>query len=147
MGAVWEKISNLVVTIFGKDAIKANKPKTKYTEKELEMVLEEEVKKKIGGSNSRSSISFITSFPGEYVARVNDDFTGNFFSRAELCPRCNSYSLSLENHQPQSVTIPSASAIDQFLYHKPSNLYRCSNCNLELTRKEYEIAKKLKNIK
>lgn len=47
MGTVWEKISIQAVSIFGKDLIKANKPKKKYSEEELEKVLIEEVKKKI----------------------------------------------------------------------------------------------------
>lgn len=140
MGTVWEKISNQAVSIFGDDLIRANKPKKKYSEEELEEVLTEEVKKKI--KTARENWPFFGVGDGR-VKIQNSVFTvrpSSFSSvlgfYGERCPRCGAEEFSLDE-----------SGSDPFIPYSPSrtfsDLYKCRNCNLELTRKEYEIAKKL----
>lgn len=135
MGTVWEKISTLAVAIFGRDLIKANRPKTKYSEDELEKVLTEEVKKKIISPNTtRTNIFFV------YPPDINKLTVSPFNVSGEKCPRCGSYSFSLESLiNPDSFR----ATVNLLTQHSISDLYKCTNCHLELTRKEYEIAKKI----
>lgn len=137
MGTVWEKISTQAVSIFGKDLIKANKPKKKYSEEQLEKVLTEEVKRKIKSTKSEY---------GRFALNNNMYPVPNYMSvfglTGEKCPRCDSYEFSLDGP---------GSNLDAFVvtgvYGQPMNfsdLYKCKKCGLELTKKEYAIAKKLK---
>ncbi len=133
MGTVWEKISKQAIDLFGKVIIKANKPKKKYTETELEEVLKKEIEKKIKKQDTLYGITF------PYEDHVRYSFTLG----GEECPRCGSYGFSIED-STSNVFNPTIS-----LYSKgmASDLYKCKKCYLELTRKEYEIAKKLKEAK
>ena len=144
MGTVWEKISAQGLSLFGKDLIKANKPKKKYSEEELEKVLIEEVRKKIQSTREEYGTSFgvtrgfainnelpLTSRFSTYNSVLG--FTG------EECPRCGSYDFYLDEPNPNVFTLVYSSS------RTFSDLYKCQRCNLELTKKEYEIAKKLKS--
>lgn len=138
MGTVWEKISKLVFASFSKNAIKASRSKKliqKYSEEELEKVLIEEVRKKIE-SNKYSSVlySFINPIG------INENIYSSMSFGGEVCPRCGSFGFSAENSPTNYDTI-----IGWGLTNNPTDLYRCQKCNLELTRKEYEIAKKIKD--
>ncbi len=149
MGTVWEKISIQAISIFGKNLIKDNKPKKKYSEEELEKVLTEEVKKKIESITQDYD-------PIEYIhtrnfrvqppnIQIQDQFS--MYNSAlngfigERCPRCGSYDFSLNMPDLNWPSFPSMYNYNQIF----SDLYKCKKCNLELTAKEYEIAKKLKN--
>ncbi|KKR60954.1 MAG: hypothetical protein UU01_C0031G0014, partial [Parcubacteria group bacterium GW2011_GWA2_40_37] len=57
----------------------------------------------------------------------------------ESCPRCGAYSFSLDEINSGVISLSSIYNAGTF-----SDLYKCKSCNLELTKKEYEIAKKLK---
>ena len=131
MGTVWEKISAQAVSVFSKALIKANKPRKKYSEEELEKVLIEEVKKKIESNESEYSFPRFTT----------DEIHSSSFNSNEKCPRCGSYEFSTDgilnsNIFSPTVVFPSIRNV--------SDLYKCKICHLELTIKEYEIAKKLK---
>jgi len=135
MGTVWEKISNLAVTIFGKDLIKANKPKKKYSEEELEKVFMNEVETKIQPTNEDDRSHYL----GMYSYDISNSFGYHHFSD-EKCPRCGFYGFSLDSSQNiDTIAV-------QFYMPRGgiTDLYKCKRCNLELTRKEYEIAKKIR---
>lgn len=136
MGTVWEKISAQAVSIFGNELIKANKPKKKYSEEELEKVLIEEVKTKIKSTQSDYSLFRNLS---AYSSHHYDFLTAT----GEKCPRCDSYGFSLESSVPDIYSVASAGLLTP-VSRNYSDLYKCKSCNLELTRKEYEIAVKLK---
>ncbi len=146
MGTVWEKISVQAVSIFGKDLIKSNKPKKKYSEEELEKVLIEEVKKKIQ-STEYNPFSSVTIRGFNHRNLITSDrlsiHTPNAFSlmgSGDQCPRCDSFEFYLDSQSLNAVSLSSL-----YEYGKTfSDLYKFKNCNLELTKKEYEIAKKLK---
>ncbi|MBX4200588.1 hypothetical protein KW786_00505 [Candidatus Parcubacteria bacterium] len=145
MGTVWEKISNIIIALFNKQAIGTDKPKKaikKYSEGELEKVLFEEVKKKIekvnydspfAGLAIRSMDFSMTALPME---NMGDAYRTSF--GGELCPRCDSFGFSKDNPDTFFSGVVT-------LYNRRSGLYKCSKCHLELTDKEYEIAKKIKN--
>ena len=157
MGTVWEKISTQAVSIFGKDLIKANKPKKKYSEEELEKVLIEEVKKKIQSTGTEYDSlglvykDFIIPSPSAVSHSavslgINRDYqlpSSVFALSGEQCPRCGSYSFSLDEANLGVISLASLSSVHN-LFGTFSDLYKCKSCNLELTKKEYEIAKKLK---
>lgn len=145
MGTIWEKISSEVTSIFGADKIKSSKPKKKYTEEELENVLREEVRKKIQDSNSHyydNNFSGYTLCQSPDVYSIGLDPVCNS-SLTERCPRCGNYSFS-NNNSPFVEINPVLSSFD--FSKKLVDLYKCNICSLELTRKEYEIAKKIKNF-
>ena len=132
MGTVWGKISEEVISLFGKNEIKFSRPKKRYTESELETVLIEEVRKKIKNENENpfsSTLRFVSA----------PEFSDNLLSpySEKRCPRCGSYSFVLKksNNAPYE---------GLSLYSGIANLYLCNECNLELTQKEYEIAKNIK---
>lgn len=134
MGTVWEKISAQAVSIFSRKFIKANKPKKKYSEEELEKVLIEEVKKKIESQqNYLDDVFNVQSIHSAY-----DSLNIN----GEKCPRCGTYGFFIDTSNSD---IFSATSVDMYNpIRTSSDLYKCKKCNLELTRKEYEIAKKIK---
>lgn len=137
MGTVWEKISAQAISVFGKNLIKAKKPKEKYSKEELEKVLVEQVRKKIESCNSKyenylNTLSFARSRP--YLGFSN--------VASETCPRCGEYGFSKDG---QSVNGFEFSTVSINPFGASSDLYKCNKCNLELTEKEYEIAKKLKS--
>lgn len=132
MGTVWERISAIAISIFGQELIKSSIPKKKYSEEELENVLIEEVKKKIAYLKKTNGLPLAYSI-------LNEDFPALF--SGEKCPRCGSYGFSVDNTENSST----------FTYrytdglHSMADLYKCKECHLELTRKEFEIAKKEKS--
>lgn len=138
MGTVWEKISNQAISIFGKDTIKENKPRKKYSEEELEKVLTEEVKTKIESiKDTYGKIAYTTDVV------CSTPIYGNAFIlgyAGEKCPRCRSYEFSLDESNSDMFLLTSA-----YGTNRTFGLYKCRKCGLELTEKEYEIAKKLKN--
>ena len=140
MGTVWEKISTQAVSLFGKDSIKANKPKKKYSEKELEDVLIQEVKTKI---QSKSGLYEFSPFSdSNLISNPSYLYSSVYSVAAEDCPRCGASDFSLD---AQDSNIFAATNINVFGLSKTfTDLYKCKKCNLELTKKEYEIAKKIK---
>jgi len=135
MGTVWEKISAQAISIFGKDLIKANKPKKKYSEEELEKVLIEEVRKKIENPEN----DYIFPYANNEILAYSP-FTNN-----EICPRCGSYGFSTDNSINSDTYLSAVSPVSFLSRHGISDLYKCQRCHLELTKKEYEIAKEIKS--
>ncbi|MDP2856264.1 MAG: hypothetical protein Q8N90_04115 [bacterium] len=135
MGTIWEKISIIAIFLFGKETIKSGRPRKKYTEKELEQVLEDEVRKMIQPpSNNAFAFATLSS-----LASIASPSTLSILANKKKCPRCGSYSLSLDNRP-----ISAYNLTDQgFVLDAGSNLYKCDNCHLELTEKQYEITKKI----
>ena len=135
MGTVWEKISKIAISILGKEQIKASKPVKKYSKEELENVLIEQVKKKIGQSGGG-----LTAFHRLSLGLpVNYQTSAGQFSASEKCPRCGElgFARGITGENQGLVTLSIYSPATQ------SDLYVCRHCNLELTEKEYEIAKKI----
>jgi len=131
MGTVWGKISEEVTLFFGSENIKVSKPAKKYTEKELENVLTEEVRKKI-----KDSRNLWNNFSATNLVHASMTKSFNPFMYAgEQCPRCGAYGFSSENSLFEMPQVYINSGI--------SDLYKCKECNLELTKKEFEIAKKI----
>jgi hypothetical protein len=152
MGTIWEKVSSQAQLLFGGESIKTSKPKEKYTEEELENVLIEEVRKKIKSIKKWDKFYFNSN---NGVLRPIGDHNGLIYPRynssgsfllSDSCPRCHSLSFSLDvensNIVPirDTVSISLKSIYDGVMF---SDLYKCKDCGLELTRREYDIAKKL----
>lgn len=137
MGTIWEKISKKAVGLFGKRMIKARKPQKKYTEEELEKILTNELMEEVRKKIERRGYSYYGSYSAFDLDRV-DYARGALYSFSpfgeEKCPRCGSYSFSREDRNYEPISIRSTF----------SDLYKCKKCNLELTEKEYEMAKKIK---
>ncbi|MBT6068190.1 hypothetical protein HOG48_00365 [Candidatus Peregrinibacteria bacterium] len=129
MGTVCVGISAQAISTFGKDVIKSNKPKKKYSETELKNVLIEEVKKKI---ERRKGVGLSIS------PYIHNDFDSLYSTSFEKCPRCGANGFSIDDSNSCFTGTFIAS-----MNYGASDLYRCKSCNLELTRKEYEIAKEL----
>lgn len=137
IGTVWEKISIQAISIFGKDLIKANKPKKKYSEEELEKVLTAEVRTKIKSiKNELGTFSL-----NNYMYPI-PNYMSAYGVTGEKCPRCDAYEFSLDEPSPTLDALLVTGVYGQRINF--SDLYKCKKCGLELTRKEYEIAKKLK---
>ena len=131
MGSVWEKrVEPLAVSFFGKRNIKQVKPTKKYSEQELYTVLANEVREKIKvmGSQYYFDTVFTTS------DKVYDGYGRGGLHIGESCPRCLKSTFGHKNLQP----FPSFSGS-----FGNSNLYKCTACGLELTQKEFDIAKEL----
>lgn len=143
MGTVWEKISAQAIFTFGKSLIKANKPKNKYSKTELEKVLIDEVRKKIESykDNVYDGL-FHTPTVAAFTAQNNPLFVSSLSEINEKCPRCGAYGFAIGGQSPSPFNISTISICQP---GSSSDLYKCNKCNLELTEKEYEIAKKLKN--
>lgn len=141
MGTIWEKISKQAIKLFGSDIIKKGTPRKKYTEEELERVLEEEVRVKI--KSTRTELDYL---PASYLNEVDNAKDHCFMdcSVEKKCPRCESYGFSIENSGRDGV-YSSTISFSSLYPTIPSDLYKCKKCGLELTRKEYEIAKCIKS--
>ncbi len=137
MGTIWEKISKVAISLLGKENIKSGKPKKKYSEKELEEVLEKEVKKMIKPLSHRNYFggADFTFVPMPLVAPTS---LHDFASFGEQCPRCGSPSFALD--RPAWQSYGGFTELDG-----EASLFKCKNCHLELTEKQYEIAKKINN--
>lgn len=137
MGTVWEKITKQAIILFGKDIIKENKPKKKYSEEELEKVLTEEVKKKIQWIKHTF----------EYFPYEGKNLTSSLsFSDNERCPRCGYYNFSKDRRANEIESFVFIDEPRSYINNDFADLYKCKKCNLELTQKEYEIAKKIKGV-
>lgn len=134
MGTIWEKISVMALKLFGTDAIKASKPKRKYTREELEKVLLEEVRKKIRKNDHSDFFSDFSS-----IHTFSDVGFAHEFYGGESCPRCGSFSFSDEATSEAGLYL-----VGYHSFPPGSDFYRCKSCNLELTKKEYGIAKRIK---
>ena len=120
MGTVWEKISNQVISIFGKDTIKANKPKKKYSEEELEKVLIEQVKRKI---QPTKDIYGTVSFTTDVICPTPIYSCASVLScTSEKCPRCGSYGFSLDEPNSNMFLVTSV-----YGTNGSSGLYKCKN--------------------
>lgn len=134
MGTVWSKVSKEMASVFGNSLIKSRKPKKVYSETELEKILEEEVKKKIDKWNNNTITWTIRFYTNSHIRKL-------WYSLGEeKCPRCGNYSFSLDNWNDYDIINRTASKLWNYWV---SNLYKCSECNLELTQKEYEISKRI----
>ena len=138
MGTVWSKTSDIAISLFGKENVKNRKPKKEYTKEELERVLEEEVKKMIqpqrGGMGIRTFTDALDTYP-----------PATSYLYEDRCPRCKSASFSLDGSKDTwpSVYDPADLFYSRSFLEPRPNLYKCRSCNLELTEKQYEIAKKI----
>ena len=144
MGTVWGKISQLAVILFGKKAIKRSEPKKKYTEEELEKVLIKEVQEKIKPQQGNLY---------SYASVLNTESIVTWPS--DSCPRCGFNGFSLEKNNldifsgiynpANTISVTVGSILDSYGFSDGlSGLYKCKKCHLELTPKEYEIAKRIK---
>lgn len=152
MGTIWEKISNQAQLLFGGESIKTSKPKEKYTEEELEDVLVEEVRKKIKSIGKQIGFYFN---PNNGSIKPLGDLNSSLYKAynpqssyflSGSCPRCHSLSFSLGT--TNSSIFPTRDTVSlsfKNIYNNDvfSDLYKCRDCGLELTRREYEIAKRL----
>jgi len=139
MGAIWEKISSMIVSLFGDDAIKTSIPKKKYLDVELEAALKEEVRKKI---DSRSPYSTIMRFADASISfapeNIKDSYGLSEYSPPgeDICPRCGHLTLARRNNY------------SSYFAHKlttSGDLYFCRKCNLELTKRELEMAREIRH--
>lgn len=138
IGIIWPCVTKQILKLFGKNIVKISDPKNKYTKEELVNVLREEVIKKIDSKefNTNNNLSLNVGLLN-YVP-----FSGLM---SNTCPRCGGFGFVTGNFEESPFAVSSSS----FLVSRPyasvnrSNLYRCRNCNLELTEKEYEIAQDL----
>ncbi|MEK7650664.1 MAG: hypothetical protein AAB364_02235 [Patescibacteria group bacterium] len=137
MGTLWGKISKQAVSLFGKDNVKTGIPKRKYSEEELEQVLIEEVRTKIKAMGETGN--FI--YPRKWLTYNVD--TASYYPRGNKCPRCGSYGFSSDESDSYATNVFSPTV--HFGGVSFPDLYKCKDCHLELTSKEYEIAKKLKS--
>ncbi len=163
IGTVWTKVSEIAVSIFGKKFIKMSNRKKKYTEKQLEKVLEEEVRKMIQSlpslarRNEQIAVLMNSSpnleideklFAAPYHVDLHsaDVFRG-LTGGDEVCPRCHSRSFVLTKDETNWSFYNSLyAAVPQVLINENlSNLYKCRQCHLELTPKYYAIAKRISN--
>ncbi len=136
MGTIWEKISKIAVSLFGRENVKDGKPKKKYTQEELEKVLEEEVRKMITPPRDRFGFgALLTTQPGV-------SWFEHPYMAGDKCPRCGSPSFSLGD-TGNSLTGSPYGTITKLGFLTDSSLYKCKKCNLELTEKQYEIAKRI----
>jgi len=131
MSAVWIILSKQLTDLFGEKNIKKGHPTKKYTEKELENVLIEEVTKKIQPINNN---------PGYLLQYTTPDILsfGMVNETGDECPRCGSNGFVKNNQIPEFY-------VGSFYLQSSSDLYKCRRCNLELTDKEYAFAKKIRN--
>ena len=149
LGTVWEKVSNQSKDVLGESDLKISQPKKKYSEEELEKVLVEEVKKKIMPEDN--FVHVIHPYDGNAVWQ---DFTSNtdnpfvvsphtFVYQGEQCPRCKTFSLVWDGVDSDLLFGPVYFNMYNNPEKSPSNLYKCKKCNLELTKREYELVKSL----
>lgn len=139
MSTIWLKVSKIAVTLFGKENIKTPKPKKTYTEEELEKILEEEVRKMISANPVGDLYQFVVTGSSAYQNFIQEPTNAYFdytIGAGDRCPRCGSYSFLLDGG-PSDIFIETLSTM------RP-RLYKCKKCHLELTEKQYEIAKRIK---
>lgn len=149
MSEVWPKVSGQGRVVFGKDVIKMGKtPKKLYSQEELDAILESEVEVKLNQgflplSNTLREVSF-ASHDDSFVSvsgsdeHLKQNYMSVSYALNEECPRCGRNSFSQK-------FITSAWSSADFTKRKygDSDFYECGFCGLELTKTEYEIAKKL----
>jgi hypothetical protein len=152
MGTLWPKISEIAIYLFGKKRIKSGKPRKKYTEKELQEVLEDEVRKMIKPLSTSSwqsvtGLRFMSESANEFspISYRTSAVVGAGFISGDRCPRCGSLSFSLDNSRTDWSRINLYAIMPGETFDSGSNLYKCKDCHLELTEKQYEIAKKILN--
>ena len=139
MGSIWTKLTEQAEIILGPSIQKGN-PKETYTKEELRKMLEDAVREKIG-YNEKIGNDKIDCF-------VDESEVGPFYDafRAPTCPRCNTPGFSKKRIRTNNLSS------EPFIYEASqenkkdySELYKCEECNLELTEEEYKIAKEIKN--
>lgn len=151
MRTLWSKISIEAIKFYGRDIQKTPKKLVDiYTKNELDKILEEEVKKKLKAlskDNQGESLGQFINRPltvdstfgiSNYDLNIGPRQRLTYRAGMDLkslttCPRCGLYGLYKED-DPFSL----------LLEEKEDGIYKCPNCNIELTEKEYEIAKKIK---
>lgn len=139
MGTVWEKISKIAIALFGKENIKNGRPKKKYTEKELEQVLETEVRKMIEPLQKKREIYALDEY-------IDVGASVKTLWRHDECPRCGAPYFSTDDQKDEWTAIATDFArpiYTKYPWVQKSVLYKCKKCNLELTEKQYEIAKNI----
>ena len=120
IGTVWEKISNLAVSIFGTDLIKANKPKKKYSEEELEKVLTSEVRTKIKSIKNELGMFSLNN----YMYPIPNSMSA-YGVTGEKCPRCDAYEFSLDEPSPTLDALLVTGVYGQRINF--SDLYKCKS--------------------
>ncbi|MEI6352906.1 MAG: hypothetical protein WCO35_03150 [Candidatus Nomurabacteria bacterium] len=135
ISTILDKVNSLLEEMFGKEAIASIKigGEEKYSKEELEEVLREQVRKKIlYGRNKRTNYFFDKL---SMIKTEEYSFPNNGLS----CPACGNYSLEGKDIENNFYPI----AVSVFNY-KDKDIYICSKCGLQLTKREYEIAKEIK---
>lgn len=138
MGTLWGKISSIAKTVLGKESIKNTEPKKKYSEHELRSVLIEEVREKIKTYEKINPYMYmgfeeVPAYPIGWETADNQ------------CPRCHLHTFSLKPLSSFSdlyaYGLTDSTFTFQNITHNPARLYTCKKCGLELTVREYEIAR------
>lgn len=152
MSFIWPKISKLTKSVLGKERILSSKPKKSYTELEFKKAIVDELMKKIKQPvRSSYSLGVGTTFSDGFS--VANGLTTPYPSSGTECPRCSSMQFSINNepfHASGFGIGGSANIFEPILYASSGygfggstvQIYKCKNCNLELTQNEYELVKK-----
>lgn len=136
MEIIWRKVSKFGVKILGEKNVKPVTPKKTYSEEELQEILREQVKVKISKAGIPRDSVFTLYHKGELSTWSTSEWGG------ERCPRCKKMGFRIEKREPESFSFLGTCDFTHDLRGN-SDLYKCKNCNLELTPREYEIAKTL----
>lgn len=137
MGTVWSQISSQSKEIFGNSLIKVKKPKKTYSDSQLKELLKNEVKKKIEKKGNFDEIWSHVVLTEEYPAFG--------IGKSERCPRCGKYGFEKEPFNTITTCATGSYYFNDFKNYNSDGLYKCKSCNLELTKKEFEIAKEIKS--
>ena len=148
MATVWELISRIAVELFGRNIISNTTPLKKYTEEELQEILDNEVREIIkpitadtGPLIVRNSRFYEEQIP--LVSRGSVYGLNTYLSGGEQCPRCGLNTLLLDNFGNDSWSVYGISSTLSAYPNSESGLYKCSNCQLQLTPSQYERAKNI----
>lgn len=143
IGTVWEKISIEAVKILG-GGFKKVQPNKKYTEEELKEIIEkkfkeecEEVRKIVESDKNKNIFPTIRATSDLAVYPVtSESFFSHPLSGSEKCPRCGFVGFKKDVNRFYGVY--------GFGDEDDSGIYICNNCHLELTEKQYNIAKRMR---
>lgn len=144
MGTVWGKIIKIANKIYGEENIRNVVPKKRYSNEELHAVLTREVKEKISNHERYNIVGVVANTQYSLEDSMLTPFA---FDHSNKCPRCDSFGFSLKPNNKSAYDLLSTMTGSVFhvdnLNSSNNQLYRCPHCGLELTKLEFEIAKKI----
>lgn len=129
MGFLWLDISKICTKVLKLNQADIKKPILKYTQDELDKVLEDEVQLMISPRKEKSILNSLYEKSLSYDKLIPISSSASFGIYNRVCPRCKQRTL---NHSGNSLSLLSE-----------PGLYKCKECDLELTEKQYEIATRL----